>query len=60
MSKPSTRPEISARQQIAAFKAHRTRLLKKLNEQPKPSAAVRKELKAQIAGYDALLADFAA
>ena len=49
-----------SRQQIAAFKAHRTMLQKKLHAEPKPTRAVRKALKAQIAGYNALLADLAA
>jgi hypothetical protein len=44
------------RQQIAAFKAHRTMLRQQLEG---ATRAVRKSLKLQIAGYDALLADLA-
>jgi hypothetical protein len=51
--------EIVTRQQLAAYKAHRTMLVKSLNASPKPTRAVSKAIKAQIAGYNALLADLA-
>lgn len=46
----------TTRQQIAAYRAHRTRLVRSLATATK---SVRKAIQAQIAGYDALLRDFA-
>jgi hypothetical protein len=45
------------RQALAAYRAHRTMLVKSLDGSPKPTRAVRKAIKWKIAGYDALLAD---
>jgi hypothetical protein len=46
--------ETVTRQQLAAYRAHRSRLIRSLNN---ATGAVRKAIRAQIAGYDALLRD---
>jgi len=57
MSKMTDTTVTVTRQQLAAYRAHRTMLVKSLAGSPKPTTAVRKSIKAQIAGYDALLVD---
>ena len=46
--------ETVTRQQLAAYRAHRTRLARSLETATK---SVRQAISAQIAGYDALLRD---
>jgi hypothetical protein len=47
-------PAPASNQKVAAYKAHRTMLVNKMKG---TRGKVRAELKAKIAGYDALLAD---
>jgi hypothetical protein len=56
-SKMNNTTSIVTRQQLAAYKAHRSMLAKQLAG---ATRAVRKSLKSKIAGYDALLADLIA